>query len=196
MNEVEVRGFIKSKEEFNNLIKKFSSEYDYKKVHRLSIVSGDYQTRSIETRLRVTDGNITLAQKKGDLGAITREEIETVLDIDKESFYKIGKIINNDSELFPDHYCIVIQHENHLFSNKDLEIKLFKQFGKSEFFGYEVESSSHSESELLELTKDLGLDITPHYDDDEIIRKRNTEVNFPFLELSERELKEIISKYF
>lgn len=197
MNEIEVRGFIESKEKFEKLISAFQSkDYSFKKVRRLSIVSGDYKLRNLETRLRTTEGKITLAQKKGDVGAITREEIEFTLNIDSKDFYKMSRIIENLSKQTPDPYCVVIQHENYLFSKDDLEIKLFRQFGKGEFFGYEVEKANVEEEELKNFTESLGLTLNDTYDDDKTIRHRNSEINLPLGDLDENGLRDVIEDYF
>lgn len=195
--EIEVRGFVESEAEFNSFIQKFQREdYEYSFVKRLSVVSGDYKLRNLETRLRITDGKITLAQKKGDIGAITREEIEFPLNINMSEFIKLSKIIYNQSKQIEESYCILAMHDNYLFKSDELEIKLFRQHGKGEFFGYEVEINNISEQELENKVVDLGFQISEGYDSDSAVRQRNSEINFPFTELSSRQLEQIIEDYF
>ena len=195
--EREIRGFINSKSDFEFFIKTFQSQdYKYKFVQRLSIVAGDYLQRDLETRLRISNGKITLVQKKGDIGATSRDEIEMELDLNAEQFKELALMINNLSLKISDSYCFLARHDNHIFKSNNMEIKLFKQYAKGEFYGYEVEINDISENELEKTVKDLGFEIDKNFDEDSIVRHRNSEINYPLGEIKEKELLDIIRLYY
>lgn len=195
MNETEVRGELTS-ENFAKLIDKLkeSASYKYEFNNRITFCYGDYSNQKLDMRVRITNGQPVIMQKVGNWQDLTRVEIETDIIKDTEHVFKTYKIISNIYASIPQSFETIIQHENHLFTNEKFELKLTKQFGKSNYYIFELEAKSNVVN-LQEECKALELTIQDKFESEEDRKKRNTLVNLNPKELTEEEIKNLISTY-
>lgn len=195
--EKEVRGYI-DQVEFVALVNRFKTQFEnYKFTKRLSITLADYDKLDVETKIRITNGKTEVTQKLGDFTAVNREEITIHMNNPEASdilnLYKSYKNFLKDAE---NPMLTLIQHENHIFENDKFEVKLFRQFGNSEFYAFEVESLIDMEDEELEKYCDENnLKVDPNYNDYESVQKRNTEVNIDLVPLEDSKFLDIIEQY-
>lgn len=195
MTEIEIRGFI-AEQDFEaikeSLLKDFQSVFTKK---RLSFVTGDYKLRNLETRLRITNGNFDIAQKVGDIGATSRQEHEMRFELTADQILFLFRTAERLAQQSGDHYSVVMQHENYIFEDDDIEIKIYKQFGIGHFYGFEIESKKGDEGAIGIIAEKYNLSSGDAYDSDIEVRKRNTEINIPSSEISDERLLELINEY-
>lgn len=195
MTELEIRGFI-PESQFEKIKSKLTEEFGQPRMkHRLSFVTGDYIHRNLETRLRITNGKFDIAQKVGDVGAVSRQEYEMRFDLPADHILFLFRTAQRLAEQSNDHYAIVLQHENYIFENDEIEVKLYKQFGKEYFYGFEIESKQGDMESIDNFSKKYDLKPGEDYDSDSVIRKRNTEVNIPADEIGDEQLRDLIKQY-
>ena len=86
MREIEILSSI-SEEDFKNKIIEFTEKYgEPKHQTRLGIIFSSYTTgNKVDTRLKITNGKIHLVQKHGEGLKAFRSNIETELDLEKNS---------------------------------------------------------------------------------------------------------------
>lgn len=195
MTELETRGFI-PEGDFNTVKESLSRDFGEAVIkRRLSFVTGDYLHRNLETRLRITNGKFDIAQKVGDIGAVSRQEYESRFDLPAEQILFLFRTVQRLSEQSQDHYAVVMQHENYIFENDQTEVKIYKQFGKEYFYGFEIESKQGDVNLIRTLEKKYNLQSGEVYDSDIEVRKRNVQINIPAQELGDQQLLELINQY-
>lgn len=189
---------ILSKDEYEQVLTSLRKEFGEPKVQkRLSLQSDDYAQTNIDTRIRITDGNAELMQKVGDWKNITkgksRTEISIPLPNDADTISGLYRIIRNlmrGTKI----ENIVMQFESFIWKDKDIEIKLTHQFGKSDAYNCEVEIFGSSRK-FEDLMKKFDIPIHLPTQTEDFWRKWNERVNLNANELSDKELLEIIQKY-
>lgn len=197
MIEKEIRGFI-TKEDFQMQIDKFSKLFgNHKFSKRLSLAIADYSKLDLETKVRITNGKTEVVQKVGDFTAVDREEITIKLENqDAEDILNLFKTYKNFVKDIQNPMLTMIQHENYVFANERIEIKLFRQFGNDEFYAFEVEALVEMEdSELEEFCKDNNLSVDANYNNLESVQVRNSKVNIDLSDISDEKLLEVIGVY-
>jgi len=197
MIEKEVRGFIRKKN-FKSKINYFtevSGKPKYSK--RLSLALADYEDLSLETKIRITNGSPEIVQKVGDFTAVDREEITiTLSQSTSKDLFNLYKTYRNFQRKINKPMLTIIQHENYVFSNSRVEVKLFRQFGNEEFFAFEVEALTDMEdSELESFCIDNNLQIDIDYNDLNSVQERNNKVNIDPAKISDAELIELLDSY-
>jgi len=197
MIEKEIRGFI-DKNTFTSTRERFANFLGQPtESRRLSLVIADYDNLTLETKIRITNGKAEVVQKVGDFTATDREEITIKLDglsagqlVDLFITYK--NFLNDK----PNPMLTLIQHENYIFRNDRVEVKLFRQFGNDEFFAFEVEALVEMEdAELDKFCADNGLVVDPNYNNYESIQKRNSKVNIDLRSIETNMLESIVRSY-
>lgn len=197
MLEKEIRGFIE-KDKFKFVINHFTDQLGNPKYSkRLSLAIADYQNLTLETKIRITNGKAEVVQKVGDFTAVDREEITIVLTtLTSAELVDLYKTYRNFLKDINEPMLTLIQHENYVFSNERIEIKLFRQFGNDEFFAFEVEALVEMEDiELENFCKDNKLIVDENYNDLKSIQKRNNRVNVELATLTDEELQDILDSY-
>lgn len=194
MTETEVRGEL-TKQEFENKLEELMTKFpNYSFNKRLTFCFGSFENKEIDLRLRITDKIPVIMQKLGNWSDLQREEIEIQLPKNEEDFFKTYKIFKNIYDTIPNSFITVIQHENHIFESEELEIKLTRQFGKSDYFVFEIEAKKPDIDLTLECKK-FDLPIMETFESEEDRKKRNEEVNLDPNKLSNSQLQELIKKY-
>jgi hypothetical protein len=195
MKETEVRGELTAKN-FLELVSqlKNSPEYEYEFNKRITFCYGDYSNQNLDMRVRITNGKPVIMQKVGNWQDLTREEIEVDLVSDSDHVFKTYRIISNIYLTVPTSFETIIQHENHLFTTSKFELKLTRQFGKSDYYIFELEAKTEDVDLESECNK-LGLNILNEFESEDDRKKRNENVNLNPKDLSEDELKDLISDY-
>lgn len=197
MLEKEIRGFI-VKENFQSHIDKFTKMLGQSKLSkRLSLAIADYSKLDLETKVRITNGKTEVVQKVGDFTAVDREEITIKLENqsaeDVLNLFKTYKNFVRDTEK---PMLTMIQHENYVFSNDRIEIKLFRQFGNDEFYAFEVEALVEMLDEELEnFCEENDLIVDVNYNNLESVQVRNSKVNTELTSIGDQDLLEVIKKY-
>lgn len=196
MVEKEVRGYIK-KEDFPIKLKELEEKFGkVKESRRLTFAFADYDDYKLETKIRLTDKNLEITQKEGHFNALERNEIfidlkkvsaEIVLNFIKV-FSNLLKNVNNPLEIF-------FYHESYIFINDGFEIKVGRQFGKNEFYFFEVEELNPGSKDIKTICKEYGLIIDEDFNEYKTVLKRNNEVNLLISDYSDEELIEIIKNY-
>jgi hypothetical protein len=195
IKEIEVRGFI-SKEQFELKLNEFSSKFgDYKKKRRLSIAFGDLDNKTHETKIRITDGKLEVTHKLGDFDSVERIELTTNMTSDAKSLLALSKTFESLSENFSNPFRSIILHDNYIFHDEDgNEIKLYRQYGKDEYFAFEVETQS-SDLNLDEYCANLGLVIDYNYNAPKSINWILNDINYKLSDLSDQELIDLFNEY-
>lgn len=197
MIEKEIRGFIE-KGEFEFTIERFAALLGSpKESKRVSLAIADYDNLTLETKIRITNGKAEVVQKVGEFTATDREEITIKLEnLDSEALVDLFKTYKNFLNDKVNPMLTLIQHENYVFKNDRVEVKLFRQFGNDEFFAFEVEALVEmDDSELDTFCLENGLIVDPEYNNYDSIQKRNSKVNINLGNLDSKELKSILDKY-
>ncbi|MFZ5365748.1 MAG: hypothetical protein ACOZBZ_00460 [Patescibacteria group bacterium] len=186
---------IISKEDFNILLEKFKRKFGKpKKTKRLAIQCTDYDYQDIDTRVRVTNGVAEIIQKVGKWNATSRIEIRTPLPPSSDAVFNAYKTLRN---LLKRHKIetSIIQLENWVFERANFEIKLTHQFGKKDVYNYEIEVLS-DELSPLDIASKFNMPIDSPLTTPEFWKQWNESVNLYADQLSDDELKNIISNYF
>lgn len=194
MIEKEVRGIMNT-DEFRTKLTSFNNLSDYAKSYnrRLTFCFGDFNNTELDLRLRITNGEAVLIQKVGTWTNLQREEVEVKVN-SFDDFYKLLRIFKNIYETIPNSFATIIQHENYLFEDGDTEIKLTKQFGKNDYYVFEVEAKN-SKVNLDRKCKELQLVVTDNFESEEDRKRRNESVNLSFNELAEDKIAKLIQEY-
>ncbi len=201
MNEIEVRGYIK-KADFYIRLEDFKSKFGDPLIKkRLALTLGAYDAFDLETKIRITNGIISITQKYGDQNDISRKEHEmNRVNLTAEQVIGLYRIFEAyQLRMSKDIYAVAIQHENYLFYPEDnaFEIKLFRQFRseRDEFFGFEIEQMQESNKTLDDMIKELNLKIANNYNSPEVVVERNAKYNLLIDTLSDSELVALIQRY-
>lgn len=197
MNEREVRGYVDSTD-FDRIVSGNKSRFgEFKYSRRLSFAIADNDSLDLETKIRVTDGEVDITQKLGDFNSIDREEftvelgkLEPTLIVDLFITYR------NLSRDIKNRFMVLIQHENYIFRSENYELKLFRQFGKDEFHAFELEALQDLEvNELYDICKSLGLVIDHGFNNRQSVIERNDRVNINLDMKVKLELVECVEKF-
>ena len=189
---------ILSKSEYEDVLSHLKKNLGVPKTQkRLSLQSDNYDQEDIDTRIKITNGEVELIQKVGDWKNITtgksRTEITIALQKDAKNIlnlYKVLRNLNKDTNV----QNIVMQYESYLWKIDDYEIKLTHQFGKSEAYNCEVEVFSDSLNPE-NLAKKYNIPIHLPTQTQDFWRKWNKNVNLLAEGLTDTDLLKIIKKY-
>lgn len=195
MKEEESWGVL-TREQFEGFLDKFTKKYGKPKhSRRLSFSFWDHTRNEIDTRIRVTDGKPEVMQKVGGIGdqkvRVRTERRMTISDNPEDLFntYKIFRV------LIPgDDSCYIYQHDNYIFKQPNIEIKLTHQLGKTDKYNFEVEVDT-SKFDLNKLLKELGLSEMVTLTNSEFWDKWNEELNLKDSDLNEKQIQDLIKRY-
>lgn len=185
---------ILSKREYEDVLTRLTKIFGNPKiVKRLSLQSTDYRWSDVDTRIRITNGKVEVIQKTGDWKNTNRQEIIIPLPSNPNTVFKMYKIFTNamrDEEVLTP----IMQYINRLFICKDFEIKLTYQFGKNNAYNCEVEVFN-LDTEPSKIAKKYGIPIHLPAHTKNFWKKWNERVNLSANNLTDRQLKQLISKY-
>jgi hypothetical protein len=185
---------VMTKEEFERKLKEFTLKFGEPKLsRRMAIQVLDLDNTSLWTRIRITDGKVELMQKVGKWDIGRQEEISLKLEPDAENIHNLYKILRNLLQKGRIE-AIIIQHENYIFNLPDVEIKLSRQFGKSDKFSFEIQAKTDKVN-LIKIANELSLKPYVSNKGEEFWTKWNKEVNLDALKMTEKEIKNIIKRY-
>jgi len=164
-----------------------------KRIKRLAIQCTDTSRDDLDTRIRITDGKVQLMQKVGKWKSKTRKEIEVDMLGDPEMILKTFKVLRNTMRGNKVRTS-VIQTDSLVFENKDFEIKITHQFGKSDKYNAEIEVFD-VKTEPEEIAEKFNIPIHLPEHTAEFWDNWSKAVNYYADELSETELLKIIKSY-
>ena len=197
MIEKEVRGFL-NKDDFDSKLGAFEQKFGVpKKSRRLSITFADYDNLTLETKIRITNGVCEVVQKVGEFTALEREEITvSLVNANEDVVFGLYKTYRNFLKDVKNPMLTLIQHQNFVFLTDMFEIKLYRQFGNSEFYAFEVESLVDMDNiELDNFCNKNDLLIDENYNNKDLIKIRNTKVNMDMKNISDTDIRAIIRSY-
>jgi hypothetical protein len=189
---------ILSREEHEDVLIRLKKEFGEPKTQkRLSLQSDDYDQEDIDTRIKITNGEVELVQKVGDWKNITKGKSRTENSIslkkDAKFILVLNKILRNLVK-GTNTQNIIMQYENLIWKKADFEIKLTHQFGNGNAYNCEVEVFNNS-VKPKDLMKKLDIPIHLPAMSQDFWREWNKKVNLSADGLSNKELLEVIKKY-
>lgn len=194
MIEREVWGMMDEKKFHQSIIKIEEKLGKFKIKKRLSIEVSDWNDKTLDTRIRITDGNFELMQKVGAWKEREKEEIQyTSKDSNKEKIFELFRILKNYVISGTPHIYIY-QYENYVIETEDYELKLSHQFGNGSKYSFEVEAFKDTIN-LDKIAKSFELEIYSGEKDQKFWDTWNKKGVLNCLEMSDEEIKSIISKY-
>lgn len=194
MIEHEVLGHI-DKKLYTKLSKQLKEQYGPPSIKkRIAISFWNPDIKNVETRIRITNGEAELMQKVGEWEnkkSFKLQEISCPIRGGVNEIYSLFLILSNlcETGIAPR----IIQHKNKIYYSKDFEIKLSKQFGRSEKYLFEIEKVG--ERSLQEFVNKNGLAKYIKKTDVDFWLKWNEDVNLSIDLISENALKKLITKY-
>lgn len=191
--ETELWGLL-TKEQFEEkqqLLQGKFSEPELKR--RLSIQVDDWNNKNLDTRIKITNGVAELMQKVGAWESETKRELKVALSSDVQELINLYKILRNMCE-GGELRVIIMQHENYLYANDDVEIKLSHQFGKSSKYPFEIEALRDG-VDLHKIASELDFTPTTIPNDVEYWDNWNAEVNLDGKDYSDEEIVRVIEGY-
>ncbi len=168
---------------------------------RLGMMVFDRNNPQVDTRVRVTNGKAEIMQKviQSDDGHGHSEKLEISIKIpdNVEAAFDAFKTYRN---LLAKNYSeklilLLVQTENFIWSTKDFELKLSYQFGKNDYFTFEIEALSEG-CDVRETQKSLGLAPIENHASPERKIFRATQVDLDASKMSDQEVKAVIGHYF
>jgi hypothetical protein len=185
---------ILTKEEYDNILRTLEEKFkSSKRVKRLAIQCTDTSRDDLDTRIRITDGEVRLMQKVGKWNSQTREEIEVQIPNKSDVILKIYKIIRNT--MTGDKVrTSVIQTDSLLFDGPEYEIKLTHQFGKTDKYNCEIEVLDIN-LDPAKIASELEIPVNLPEHTAEFWDKWSKEVNFYADDLSDEEIVKLIEGY-
>lgn len=186
---------IQKKEEFTRRF----GESEIKK--RLGLMVFDRNNPKVDTRIRITNGSAEIMQKviqsEDGLGHSKKQEISIKIPDDVESIFNSFQAFSN---LLKEKYSeklirLLVQTENYIWKLPDCELKLSYQFGKNDYYTYEIEAMGKA-CDLQKVQKELGLAPIENHASSERKLFRTTQVDLNADEMTEDEIKTVIAKYF
>lgn len=200
MIETEITGEI-NKVIFESKLKDFTLKFGNPKVKkRLGLMVFDRNNPGIDTRIRITNGETEIMQKvtisDDKTGHAQKEELSIPIKSDVDIIYNAfmtytNLLLNKYSEKL---VRLLVQTENYIWKNDDYELKISHQFGKNDYYTFEIEAVKEN-VDIKEIQKELKLEPTKNFASDERKKFRRTQVDLSASELTEADIKNIISKY-
>jgi hypothetical protein len=164
-----------------------------KHMRRLALQMSDFANRTLDTRIRITNGRAEIMQKVGDWDAKTRQEISISLPSDPAVIFSHWQVL--------DHILVastvqknIIQMESYVYNTPAYEVKLIHQSGREDAYSFEVESLDDS-CDLTAVCQDLGLEPNLMAKDAAYWDAFNQRVNMRARDLTDTEIRAIIAKY-
>ena len=151
--EIEFRGPL-TKNEFQKLLNFFKKEAKFvKKMKRKTFVF-ENKDKTLDLKVRTTDGILEIVLKKGFMGAVRREEIILPLKTDfiKEAVRLFSLLGHNKG--------IIATRDNYIFNYKNIEFALVKCPGGYCFYEAELINNKkikNPEKHIKEVLKSLNL---------------------------------------
>lgn len=185
---------LTTKNLFENYISRFTNEISQpKKKKRLAMQVTDYNHNTLDTRIRITNGEPEVMQKKGEWLSQSSEEISVPLSKDPEVILNAYKVLRNmlESENVE---TSIMQMESYIFDTSTYELKFTYQTGKKDIYNFEIEVKDLN-LDPSEIAEELELELDLPGTEADYWRKFNEEVNLYAKDLSEEEILKIIKKY-
>ncbi|GAB4157166.1 MAG: hypothetical protein Fur003_0820 [Candidatus Dojkabacteria bacterium] len=199
MKETEILGMIEAST-FEAKVKEFTGKYGEAKIKkRLSIMLFDRNNPEVDTRIRITNGKPELMQKQKlkqeGINTTTKLELQVELLADTDQIFNLYKSFENvllpyKTELVK----LLVQTENYIWKIENIELKLSRQFGRSDFYTFEIELTEDGNS-ITQWQEMLNLFAIADLDSPEYSTYRSDKVDILIESLSEDQFREIISGY-
>lgn len=192
-SEREILGFI-SKQQFEQINKNLRDKKSaVKTVVRLSLQISDPQNNDLDTRIRITNGQVELMQKIGDWQSESREELSITLPNQSLLVSGLWQILSN-MLLWPTVMRTAIQTESCIWKTANYELKLTRQFGKKISYSYEIEALNDTVN-LQQTCLGLNLPIDDTTKDAAFWIRFNNDTNLNISNLSQEKISRLINKY-
>lgn len=193
--ETEVYGLL-SKQEFEKFKTELSKNDVFTRketVKRLSVQITDHARNDLDTRIRITNGQVEVMQKVGNWNAISREELSVGLQVAAEDVFRIFLILDNIMNADTVQKT-VIQMENYIFLTNDFEVKLTHQLGGGEAYNFEIETFAEG-LDPKDICKEFNLipDLAPK--DAAYWEDFNSRINLDIRKIGQKRLLNIIRSY-
>lgn len=182
------------KKEYDEVLENLKKSFDgSKSIRRLAIQCTDVSRDDLDTRIRITNGDVHLMQKVGKWSSETRSEIEIPLENSAEDVLKIFKVLRNTMK--SEHVrTSIIQTDSLIFEDEKVEIKLTHQFGKSDKYNAEIEVRDVSDNPI-NFAKKHNIPMNLPEQTAEFWDEWSKSVNLYADDLSDEELLNIINNY-
>jgi len=190
-----------NKEIFQKKLQEFTAKFGEPEVKkRLGLMVFDRNNPHIDTRIRITNGKAEIMQKvlqdEDGQGHSQKDEISLDIPNNTESVYRA--FVSYTNLLKPKYgkqlIRLIVQTENYLWQTEDYELKLSYQFGKSDYYTFEIEALN-SNCDIKAVQIKLGLVPTENHASPKRKLFRVTSVDLNAEELTESEIKKIIDSY-
>ena len=184
-----------SKKLFDKKLNKFAKLFGKPLIQKRASVSlSSYETK-VDTRIKITNGKVHIVQKTGgELSQfLVRKEIDIDLNVSLDDLVSVIRMLQNIGKHLEGFTSHLQQFENSLFKIPDGEIKMYYQFGKSDFYGFELEVNEGVD--IHAKLNDLGLKVDDIERSNKYWRDYDERINLNCFEMSDKELKEILKKY-
>lgn len=185
---------LTTKNFFEKYISRFSQEIGLpRKKKRLAMQVTDYNRNTLDTRIRITNGEPEIMQKKGEWSSESTFEISIPLAKDPEIILNTHKALRNmlESENIE---TAIMQMESWIFDTERFELKFTYQTGKKDVYNFEIEVKDLNLDPKV-IAEELGLKLELPGTDAEYWKNFNEEVNLRAADLNDEEILEIIKKY-
>jgi hypothetical protein len=185
---------LTTKNFFEKSISRFTQEIGQpKKKKRLALQVTDYKRNNLDTRIRITNGEPEIMQKKGEWSGESTFEISIPLAKDPEIILNTHKALRNmlESENVE---TSIMQMESYIFDTEKFELKFTHQTGKKDIYSFEIEVKDLN-LDPKEIAQELELTLDLPGTDADYWRKFNEEVNLRAADLRDEEILAIIKKY-
>lgn len=195
IGEINKEIFLKKKEEFTRM---FGVPVVKK---RLGLMVFDRNNPNVDTRIRITNGSAEIMQKvlqnEDGQGHSNKQEIPIKIENSVEAVFNSFLAFSNLlKERYPQRLIrLLVQTENYIWNLPDYELKLSYQFGKNDYYTYEIEVMN-SHCDLLKIQTELGLSPIENHASPERKLYRVTQVDLNADEITESEIKDVILGYF
>lgn len=185
---------LTTKNFFEKSISRFTQEIGQpKKKKRLAMQVTDYNRNTLDTRIRITNGEVEIMQKKGEWSGESSFEISVPLIKDPEVILDAYKALRNMLES-DNVETSIIQMESFVFDTEEFELKFTYQTGKKDVYNFEIEVKELNLDPKV-IAEELGLKLELPGTDSEYWKRFNEEVNLCVKDLNDEEILEIIKKY-
>lgn len=186
---------------FENKKNEFTKKYGSPQIKkRLGLMVLNKLNANVDTRIRITNGCVEVMQKVTQLednkGHFHKLEISYKINSNVDDIYNAFITYSNMVKYIEKNNIIrlLVQTENYTWNINNFEVKLSYQFGKSDYYTFEIEALKENQ-DLRSFQKKINLIEILNHSSPERKEFRITKVDLNADEMSEIEIKEIIKRY-
>jgi hypothetical protein len=183
---------------FNKYLQKFTLELGTPEIKRRIAFMILERGKPLDNRIKITNGKARLVQKirtpATSLGKRINEEIEIDIPDDLESVRNSIRVVENFYKTSGiEALKLVVQHENYIWTSAEFELKITRQFGKSDLYVYEIETLGQRTPEQIQDELGIIADYDAFSDERQALRRESVDLRLD--ELSEDEIRSLIQEY-